>query len=107
VTTTSIRSALVGSALLWATSGTGRAPEPWGARWVNQKRRRDGPPERPAVRFSLRGVAGVDSDFYLMMGLVSSRAGSPLAISFEFFCSRNLRRLDGDDHGDAIRNFVQ
>ena len=36
------RSALVGSALLWATSGRCGAPEQWGARWVNRTRRRDG-----------------------------------------------------------------
>ena len=41
------RSALVGSALLWAASGRCGASEPWGARWVNWTRRRDGPPKRP------------------------------------------------------------
>src|ERR1019366_10610161 len=46
------RSALVGSALLWAASGRCGASEQWGARWVNRKRRRDGLPKRPAVRFT-------------------------------------------------------
>ena len=43
------RSALVGSALLWAISGRCGAPEQWGARWVNRTRRRDAPPQRHAV----------------------------------------------------------
>src|ERR1019366_7144075 len=46
------RSALVGSALLWAISGRCGAPEQWGARWVNRTRRRDRPPKRHAVRFT-------------------------------------------------------
>ena len=46
------RSALVGSALLWAASGRCGAPDQWGARWVNRTRRRDAPPKRHAVRFT-------------------------------------------------------
>ena len=38
------RSALVGSALLWAASGSCGASEPWGPRWVSRKSLRGAPP---------------------------------------------------------------
>src|SRR3984893_8559043 len=50
------RSALVGSALLWAISGKCGAPEHWGARWVNRTRRRDAPPKRHAVYAVKKGT---------------------------------------------------
>ena len=46
------RSALVGSALLWAAHVKCAAPEPWGARWLNRTRRHDASPKRHAVRFT-------------------------------------------------------
>jgi site-specific DNA recombinase len=42
----------MGPALLWATHVKCGASEPWGARWVNRKQRRDDSPKKHAVRFT-------------------------------------------------------